>query len=250
MPYLKVPTFMSRFWTSLKLFGGAQSLRATYLSINQQALRSVITIVFVALSLVSTAYSFYLSPSFSNDSAALGLNLVTKEYYELFFSLDHYQVAPIAFLLMQKFLLNIISDSDYALTLLSFVCFVCSIPVFYKLTRDLTKDKQVAQLAVALFCWSPMLLNYAVINKQYMVDVLVVLLLFYGLISNQACLRKQLCVVMFGGAAAICFSYASLLCLPSLGLYLLYTYRSDNKALLKICLSGVALILCVLGESG
>lgn len=72
-------------------------------------------------------YQFFYNRSLWNDEAALALNIIDKSFSQLLQPLDYKQVAPIAYLFVEKFLTLLMGKSEYALRIFSLVAFILSI---------------------------------------------------------------------------------------------------------------------------
>jgi hypothetical protein len=118
------------------------------------------------------------------DEAALGINIVTRSYSQLFEPLSYLQVAPIGFLLLAKLSNAVLGHNDFAIRLPSLAAYLC---LFAALARR--ADRSPGQLLrLVLIVASPAVLRYAFELKQYISDVLlmVVLLEFGGVVFSRA----------------------------------------------------------------
>ena len=111
------------------------------------------------------------------DEASLGINIVTRSFGRLFEPLAYVQVAPIGFLLLAKLSNTLFGHNDFAIRLPSLAAYLC---LFAALARR--ADRSPAQLLrFVLIVASPAVLRYAFELKQYISDVLlIVVLLEFG----------------------------------------------------------------------
>lgn len=112
------------------------------------------------------------------DEAFLALNLTSRSYAELLSPLANHQIAPIGFLLIERFFIEMLGKSEYALRLFPLLCGLASLLLFVFVTRRIL-PREAANYAVALFALSDTLIYYASEAKQYSTDVAVALLLFF-----------------------------------------------------------------------
>ena len=64
-------------------------------------LRTLLTFAFISVGFGSAVYRYYLNPSLWQDTAALALNLLHRNYSDLTNVLDYGVVAPILFLFIE-----------------------------------------------------------------------------------------------------------------------------------------------------
>ncbi|MDZ7739709.1 MAG: glycosyltransferase family 39 protein [Bacteroidales bacterium] len=156
------------------------------------------------------------------DESMLSLNIVNRSYAELLEPLDYRQVAPIGFLMVEKFFTELIGPNEYALRLFPLMAGIASVILFYLVVREYS-GKAVAILGLILFIFSHWLIYYSVEVKQYHLDVLIFLLsikFIYKSLENDLSLKK---FILFGilGALMIWFSNITVIVLFSIGLGLL-----------------------------
>lgn len=179
----------------------------------------------IALGVTVTLVRYFVDRSLWLDEAFLALNIVNRDYTTLTQVLDHNQVSPILFLFLEKLLLGIFPDPDYALRIFPTLCFILSLLLIYKTTKILTKNCHVAVSAVCLLSVSPFFLSYATEVKPYMSDAFVALLLLY--ISLRVTdMKFGLTILCLSGIISIYLSNASVIILCSIGFYLLYQARA------------------------
>ena len=103
-------------------------------------------ITIVILGILIRCFAYFRNISFWGDEAALALNIMNKSYLELFKGLDYLQVAPPMFLVMSKFLYQILNPvydclRDLLLRWLPAAAGIAAIPLFYYFIKQILKDK-------------------------------------------------------------------------------------------------------------
>jgi 4-amino-4-deoxy-L-arabinose transferase-like glycosyltransferase len=109
------------------------------------------------------------------DETTLAVNIVGRSYADLLQALDLQQSAPVGFLWVQRFLITVLGNNEYALRLFPLLCGLGSLFLFYRLARRILSAK-VVPVAMILFALSPLLAYYSNEAKQYSGDVLAALL--------------------------------------------------------------------------
>ena len=87
----------------------------------------------VALRLVR----YFADRSLWLDESLLTINLMTRSYRELLETLDYNQGAPIAFLWIERLMLDLFGDSEYSLRVFPLLIGICSLILFYLVVREL-----------------------------------------------------------------------------------------------------------------
>ncbi|HVN29953.1 MAG TPA: glycosyltransferase family 39 protein, partial [Candidatus Binataceae bacterium] len=106
------------------------------------------------------------------DEATLSLNIVGRSWTGLAGQLDHNQVAPIGFLLLEKAAVGIFGSNEFGLRLIPLIGGIGSLILFRKLAlRCLFRE--AALIAMLLFAFSTTLIYYASEVKPYSTDVAV-----------------------------------------------------------------------------
>jgi 4-amino-4-deoxy-L-arabinose transferase-like glycosyltransferase len=175
------------------------------------------------------------------DELALARNIVEKPIRELLAApLEHTQVAPAGFLLLEKAAITVLGNNEYALRLFPLLCALVSVPLFSTVARR-TLLPGTALLAIALFSLSPTLIGFGSQVKQYSMDVAAVLLM--SVLTLRWWERRRTDhavadVVLLGttGFIVVWFSYAAALVVAGFGVILLFkaAYRRDRVALQEL----------------
>ena len=141
------------------------------------------------------------------DEAFLALNIVNRSYLQLLQKLDYDQFAPIGFLMVEKIMVQMFGNTEYALRLFPCLASIISLFLFYKVAKYFIGPRAVP-IALGLFALSGLLVFYSATVKQYSSDVTIALLLLLVAIYIQPKKLTILRIVFFGviGAIAIWFS--------------------------------------------
>lgn len=179
----------------------------------------------------------YLSNrSLWEDEANLALNIVNRSYLELLQPLDDNQAAPPGFLFIEKFAIQTLGNSEYALRLFPLIAGIVSLILFYKLATRYSSTV-AAPIAIALFACLKYTLYYASEVKQYSSDVMVALLLALLLIPlrQQVLNWKQQWGLGLLGAAFIWLSHPTVFVLAGIeiGYFLITTSKQRWRILLN-----------------
>jgi hypothetical protein len=175
------------------------------------------------------------------DEAMLALNIVNRNYGDLFQPLDYDQGAPIGFMLVEKTFNLIFGRNEFSLRLFPFLIGLASLWMFYLLLKRSVSGAGF-WVALTLFAFNPHLIYYSSEVKQYIVDVAVTIaLLFCARPLFQQASRKAFATLAFAGSLALWFSHPSLFVLAGIGLALFITYfpKRDFVAMGSIIVMGM-----------
>ncbi len=144
---------------------------------NYSYIAAIIAIMFFGFAI--RFYTFISAPSFWFDESALGYNILTLKYGELFGILHLQQVAPPLFLVTTKFLTTTIHAGDSILRLFPFIVGNLCIIMFFLMIKNIFTDKIAIIWGLILFCFNTQLIWYSIEFKPYIVEVFSTCLLFY-----------------------------------------------------------------------
>lgn len=174
-------------------------------------------------------YQYLFNRSIWLDEAKLALNILDRDYLGLAQPLDSGQVAPILFLWLEKFNIQVFGANELALRLLPLLAFFISILLVVKVTSLLTNNKMITWYTTALFCLSPRLIYYASEVKQYSIDVMIILLLYYVFLKSYKTKKTKNLVLIIVGILSLFVSNIAVLTLFVLGCYALIFERKNIK---------------------
>jgi len=156
------------------------------------------------------------------DEATLSLNIINRDYLQLLKPLDTLQVAPIGFLFVEKFFVNIFGPNEFALRLFPLMAGILSLFFFYSVAKKFT-NKFIALFGLLFFVFGYYLIYYSTEVKQYEIDILVFLLCFNFIYLKDYSYKGIQKYLVSGliGATVIWFSHVSVFILAGIGLGLL-----------------------------
>lgn len=170
------------------------------------------------------------------DEAMLALNIINRNFLELFHPLDYDQGSPIGFLIVEKFFNLLFGKNELVLRIFPLILGLLSLWVFYLLLKRFTSGASLIT-TLALFVLNPRLIYYSSEVKQYIADVFVTIVLLLITVNYvDAPSRKKLGLITIAGLGALWFSHPTLFTLAGIGSTLLYIsikkYNSTNIRLI------------------
>ena len=163
----------------------------------------------------------FLEPFFNNDEIDLGMNINQRGYLDLLKPLKHYQTAPPLFLWLMKFIYNIPIGNSWLRYKVFF--YLLNIPffyLFYSWAKRFLSEPKLLIVAMAIICWNPFFIYHSLTLKQYILDVVIVLLLVKSDFKRESPIRFKILWVL-----------APLLSNPVLFVYTGYLIRAFFKQL-------------------
>ena len=100
-----------------------------------------IGIAFIIVGIGFSIINFLNFRSLWLDEASVALYIVKKSASELLQPLDYDQVAPIAFLQIEKFFASLFGNADWTMRIYPLISFFISIFLLYSTTQKLLKSK-------------------------------------------------------------------------------------------------------------
>jgi hypothetical protein len=153
------------------------------------------------------------------DESLLVVNLLQRPFAHLLDSLDYGQVAPVAFLMVEKLAIVSLGDSEYVLRLFPFLTGIAALPLFYAVARSCLPP-QAMLIGLTLFACSGPLIYFSSEVKQYSSDVTITLflcLLAWRCIDRRTFPRWDILLLGISGAVAIWFSHPAIFILAGIG---------------------------------
>lgn len=185
---------------------------------------------FIFLNFLIVIINFFTFRSLWLDEAALALNIVDKSIFELLEPLDINQVAPIGFLMIEKFFASLFGNSDWSMRIFPVISFFISSFLIFKLSLKLVSEKPYALFSAAFFGSSYFIVYYSSEVKQYISDTSVCLLILLATIhyARQKGITKLWAYSLLG-VLSIWISNISIILLTVSGLYfLMYIHKNKN----------------------
>lgn len=140
-------------------------------------------------------YWHFMCRSLWEDEAHIALNFIHFGYLGLMKPLENFQSAPIFFLWSVETFSKIFGNGELSLRAFPFLLSVLTLPVFYFLVKELTKDRLTALIAFFIFSINWSFIYYSSEVKSYTIDVSAYIILTYVLVSGHpkiVKLRKEL----------------------------------------------------------
>ncbi|MCB9251750.1 MAG: glycosyltransferase family 39 protein [Flavobacteriales bacterium] len=185
---------------------------------------------FLLLALGLVFFNFLSFRSLWSDEAKLALNITDRSWTGLLKALDHNQVAPIGYLMLEKTFSLIFGNSDWSMRIVSIVSFFVSVYFFLSITVFIFKDKLTSLYATTFYATTILVVSYSAEVKQYMTDVVVGLTLtYYAILYIEGKLKDKWWLYSIIGVIAIWLSNVAVLLLFLIGLYILYTEFKASK---------------------
>ena len=190
---------------------------------------ALVIIIGIAISI----FQFLYNRSIWLDEANLALNIINRNFFELFEPLDYFQVAPIIFLQIEKLFTILIGNSEFGLRLFPLLCYWCSIYFMYKLLKILDLNVYIVILSLSIFMFNGTIIYYSSEVKQYMADVLVLTSLFYFTLKDYKNIKNQYYILASVGMISIFLSNVSPIILLCCGSYLFFNHFKEGWNILK-----------------
>ncbi len=200
-------------------------------------------ILSVALGLGLRGYHYFRLPSLWHDEAALVLNVIHKNYGEMFGPLLCWNPTPPLFLVLERAAADTMGDSLWSLRLLPFLVSCAGVLLMVPLTRRLLSPT-AAPWAVFLFACSDRLLWHCCEAKPYALDVFLGVA-FLALATAPWRSEWRLATLMLLAPVAIWASYPATFVCGGVLLALLpeiWAARSVHAWLLYVLLATIVLV--------
>ncbi len=185
--------------------------------------------IIIISGIVNRLIQYIYNRSLWADEAVLALNIVNRSYSELTQPLDYDQVAPIGFLWIEKFLVNLLGNNEYSLRLFPLVAGIVSLFIFALIARRYLNNLG-SIIAILLFSSISSLVYYSTEVKQYSTDILITLLLCYLLAPHKSKNYTTSQTIIKSLLVAIClwFSHPAIFVFAAMGLVELVTIILDK----------------------
>ncbi|MCP4404707.1 MAG: YfhO family protein [bacterium] len=219
--------FLAGVWlyrhTSLRTYGAVfqQNLSQTVARSASRSNSLKLLWGLLAVGLIVHTAQYLFNRSLYVDEISLALNILQRSFRELLQPLDYHQAAPIGFLWVERLMLSLFGEHEYALRFFPFASAILSIFLFARIAQSYLR-RSAALFAVALFVMSEPLIFFSSTVKQYSCDVFFVLLLYVLAHSLQTSrvAWSTAAWIGFAGAIIIWFSHPAIFVLASIGVTL------------------------------
>lgn len=175
------------------------------------------------------------------DEAALARNIIERPVSELFGPLHYAQVAPPAFLAIQRTVVEIFGTSEYALRLFPLLSGIAALVIFWGVARRILGGWSVV-FATGLFSLGIPFIYGTSQVKQYSSDTSAALLLLLVALDVDArgITRGSIALMAFSGAVIVWVSHTALFVMAGISaafVILHWTSENGGRRLLLIALS-------------
>lgn len=198
----------------------------------------------IIIGIVLRLVAFFQNRNLIIDEANIVRNLYERDFAGLLRPLRYEQYAPPLFLWIEKFLSVTFGFGEQGLKFYSLLCGIASLFVFRGVLKRFVAD-EATWLPLALMAFSPHFIEFSTAIKQYMPDVLIVLLLIltalrtdiFGMGMGKFIL--QWCIV---GVLCIALSMPSVFALAGVGFYYGWECTRSGKRRYFLALAVIALV--------
>ncbi len=146
--------------------------------------------IIISAAIIFALIQFFTNKSVWLDESFLGINILTKSYSELLKPLDLLQVAPIGFLLIEKFLSTIFTH-DFGLRLFPLLCYIISCFVSLSIAKTLFKKTSSQKTVLVLIIFNLHFFYFANEIKQYCSDITFVLIILNFILKREQNNKSQ-----------------------------------------------------------
>ncbi|MDX6407719.1 MAG: hypothetical protein QOE13_790, partial [Gaiellaceae bacterium] len=173
------------------------------------------------------------------DEAYLALNLKGRSYGDLIGTLDFNQAAPPLFLFIEKAVMGVFGDSEYALRLFPFAAAIGSMVLAYPVARRYLSPRAVP-VALLFFAVLEPFAFFGAEVKQYSSDILVTLVLLYlcarAVDAETRAFPRWIAAIAVAGIVGVSLSYPSAFVLAGVACAVLYSaiMRRDRTSILWV----------------
>ena len=197
----------------------------------------------LALGAAFRLYAYIADPGMSVDDAMLALNVASRSFAGLLHPLAFEQTAAPGFLWAEKLLTLIAGVNVYALRALPLVAAIALPYTTWRLARRLVGEVP-ALFAAALTAASPVILQYSVTTKPYVVDALITVILLDAGLRVLAAPEDRAAWRFFGLAGAVGLFFSTPAVFVLAGLFaVLATSREVRESPARRLLAGWGLLL-------
>lgn len=194
----------------------------------------LLTTILVILGLVSRAFIYLSNGSLGSDEAKLAINLIEKNWAELFAPLSYNQAAPVGFLILQKFVTTTLGPTEWSLRLVPFTASIASLVASVVLMKRVLKTPGFL-FGIAAISVGEFVISQASNAKQYSTDILVALLLTIEFLRYNGFPRTGVhnFRIAVTGILAMVFSQPSVFIVASIGISILTRRAQDERVVAR-----------------
>lgn len=193
----------------------------------------IFVIIFLGI-YIRVLFFSYARP-FWNDESALALNVIGRNFFELFLPLDLDQTAPPLFACLSKFFGYFIKQPELAFRFVPLLSSIISILVFFLLCKNFCHNKISNIFALILFTFNYQIVYYSQEFRQYSSDILIFMLILLSYFYFDIKSAKKASLIVLGCLLGVTLwvSYTSVFAVLALAIALTIKNFSDLKNIWK-----------------
>lgn len=218
----------------------------------KNALKIILVLLICLVGTLIRLKAYLLNNSFFLDESALALNIIHKNYFELFFRLDYGQVPPPLFAIFSKIMTDLFGIKEYVLRFIPLLSSILAIFMFYFVLQK-TYTKFFSKItALSLFALNYPLAFHAQDFKQYSSDVLCFLTAYAVFISvdyKNMTYKKSVLLGCFLGGLIWC-SHPIIFFTAGAAIVLAIQNKFSKKVLLTFAIPVLSLLFLYLVNLG
>lgn len=196
----------------------------------------VVVVVLAALGVFLRLDHYFGARSLWVDEMFLVNNLLERNFVELMAPLDFTQVAPLAFLWVEKGFVELLGSGELALRLFPVLAGLASLFLIYTVSLRVA-GRHVAVIALGLFALAEFAIYYAAEVKQYSSDMTMTLLVYLATLRYLAASDwRGIGWLVAAGVVGVWFSHPATFVLAGVGMTLgvWYLLRRETHGVLVI----------------
>lgn len=180
---------------------------------------NVLLFAILSAGILLALIQFFFNRSLWLDEAMLAISIETIPFFDLFKPLKFYQVAPVLFLQTEKLFSTLIPNSELGLRLFPLISYSVALFAFFQIIRILFSNIHIQIITLAFFVFNSTLIYFSNETKQYMTDVMVLLVVNYLLLKDYQTSRNKHLLLAIFGVFSIFLSNVAVIILFSGGIY-------------------------------
>lgn len=185
--------------------------------------------IVLSLGILLAIIQYFSGRSIWLDEARVALNVIERSYIELLEPLHSNQVAPILFLWVERFFVDIFGANDLSLRLFPLLAYVVTAIIFYKIVNLISKEGKFIFVTITLFAFCQPIIYFSSELKQYILDVCIACIALYMIIKPYRSVFQKILALSVFGILSIGFSNIAVVVLFTIGLYGWYIVYVEGK---------------------
>lgn len=116
-------------------------MRIKLLEIWKNKVYLFVVFALIALGIIARSYYFFSHQYLYMDDASLAMNIISRDFFGLFTTLDYCQKSPPLFLVSTWIIYHIFGISEFGFRFIPFVSSVVSVFLFFKIAEKFLSNK-------------------------------------------------------------------------------------------------------------